>query len=83
MKKVELVYYSANPSKNNTGFKHVLFEITDPSGVVTHDWGFADWMGEEWGTVEVPEGYTSKVVYWAYTLNPELLLKEDSKIIRI
>lgn len=82
MKKVELLFYKTNPSKENIGFKHVLFEIADREGNITHDWGFAYWNVDDWDSVEVPEGYQSKVVAWANTVNPDIVLNE-SKIIKI
>ena len=83
MKKIELLFYSVSPSPTNTGLKHVLWAITDAAGKVTHDWGFAEWGGEYWGAIDVPEGYSATVEYWANTVDPELLVKENSKIIKL
>ena len=83
MKKIEMVFYKTNPVEKNTGLKFVLWAVTDTDGNINHDWGFADWVGSEWDAMEVPEGYTAKVEYWANTVNPELLLKEPSKIITL
>ena len=82
MKKVELLFYKTNPSKENIGFKHVLFEIADSEGNITHDWGFAYWLGTEWDAIEVPDGYQSKVAAWANTVNPSVVLNE-TKIIKV
>ena len=83
MKKIELLFYSVNPSPTNIGLKHVLWAITDAVGVVTHDWGFAEWGGANWGAIDVPEGYTATVAWWGNTVDPELLVKEKSKIITL
>ena len=83
MKKIEMLFYKTNPAEDNTGFKYVLWAITDSEGNINHDWGFADWLGKEWDVMEVPEGYEAKVEYWANTINPELLLKEPSRIIKL
>lgn len=83
MKKIEMLFYSTLPSEKNTGFKYVLFEITTDESQIIYDWGFCDWNGKEWDPVEAPAGFSSKVVYWANTVDPDLLVKEKSKIIRV
>ena len=83
MKEVRLMFYAVNPSPENVGLKHVLFEIVDGEGQAAHDWGFAYWAGAEWEEVEVPKDFTCKVIRWANTVNPEVLLKEPSKIIKL
>ena len=83
MKKIELAFYRTNPSPKNIGIKHVLWEIADASGLLTYDWGFQVWDGQAWGEIEVPEGFTAQVHSWANCVNPDLLLKEPSKIIRL
>lgn len=82
MQKIEMLFYSTNPSETNTGLKFVLFEITTDESQVIHDWGFADWDGKEWGSIDTPEGFTCKVVRWANTVDPDLLMKEK-KIIQL
>ena len=83
-KKIEMVFYKTNPSEKNTGLKYVLFEITTDESQVVHDWGFAYWGGKEWDAIPRPEGIKSAdVIWWANTVNPELLLKEPSKIISL
>lgn len=82
MKKLELLFYSVNPSEKNTGFKHVLIKVTD-GDQFNHDWGFAFWNGIAWDPIEAPEGVTADVVMWANTVDPEVLLKEESKIIKL
>lgn len=81
MKKIEMVFYSTDPSKTNTGLKYVLFEVTTNESEVKHDWGFCYWTGTEWEPLPMPEGYKCVVIWWANTGNPELLLKEESKIV--
>lgn len=92
MKKIEMVFYKTKPSEKNTGLKYVLWEIQVPGHKpdsceveysITHDWGFASWDGKEWEAIDVPNGYTAEVIWWANTVNPELLLKEPSKIISL
>jgi len=83
MKKIEMLFYSTNPSEKNIGLKFVLFEITTNESQVIHDWGFAEWLGSEWGEVPTPEGFECKVVRWANTVDPQILLKEESKIISL
>lgn len=83
MKKLEFLFYPTNPSEKNAGLKFVLFEVTTNEGTVLHDWGFAEWNGLEWLAVEAPEGYSVKVKWWANTLNPDLLIKEPGKIIKL
>lgn len=93
MKKVEMLFYSINPSVENTGLKFVLFEVVIPSndspttdqstGTIIHDWGFADWLGTEWDKVEAPEGFTTTVKWWANTLEPDVLLKDKPRIIKV
>jgi hypothetical protein len=82
MKKLELLFYSTTPSEKNIGFKHVLIKITD-GDQVKHDWGFAYWNGTAWDAIETPEDVTAEVVFWANTIDPEVLLKEESKIISL
>lgn len=83
MKKIEMLFYPTLPSEQNAGLKFVLFEVTDAASVVTYDWGFAMWNGLEWEPVEVPGGYTCTVKWWGNTVDPDVLLKEPSKIIRL
>jgi hypothetical protein len=83
MKKVEMLFYKTEPSKENKGMKYVLFEIVTDESQVIHDWGFSEWDGEKWGDIEMPEKYSATVVRWANTVDPQILLKEDSKIIRL
>lgn len=82
MKKIELLFYPTTPSETNIGFKHVLIKITD-GNQVKYDWGFAYWNGTAWDPIETPEGVTAEVEYWANTVDPEILLKEESKIITL
>jgi hypothetical protein len=91
MKKIEMLFYSTEPSKKNTGMKYVLFEIVMPSkdfplthqstGEIIYEWGFLEWLGEKWGDIEVPTDWACTVKYWANTLDPAVLLKEESKIV--
>jgi hypothetical protein len=81
MKKIEMLFYAVNPSEKNTGLKFVLWEINDGTNI-THDWGFAEWDGNDWQPIEVPEGYTATVARWANTIDPAVLLKE-SRIVKI
>jgi hypothetical protein len=83
MKKIELLFYKVNPGPENIGLKHVLFEVTEGGGKVFHDWGYAHWNGKEWDQLDVPPGWFCEIKYWANTVDPELLLKEKSKIIRL
>ena len=83
MKKIEMLFYPVNPSEKNTGLKFVLFEILTNESEIIHDWGFANWNGLDWDPVDAPEGFTIKVKWWANTVEPDLLLKEPSKIIKI
>jgi len=83
MQKIEMLFYSINPSEINAGLKFVLFEINTPESQLVYDWGFADWDGKQWGNIDTPEGFTCKVVRWANTVDPELLTKEKSKIITL
>lgn len=83
MKKVEMLFYPTVPSEKNAGLKFVLWEVTDAGGVVNYDWGFAEWDGLQWQSIEVPEGYEAKVKWWSNTLNPDVLVKDESKIIRV
>jgi hypothetical protein len=82
MKKIELMFYRTRPSESNTGLKHVLWEITDVDGIITHDWGFGFFDGHEWQPIDIPPGYTAVVHSWANTVNPDLLINEN-KIIRL
>lgn len=83
MKKIEMPFYKTMPSEKNAGMKMVLWEVTTNEGKNVHDWGFCEWDGTAWGDIEMPEGYSAIVVWWANTVNPELLLKEESKIISL
>jgi len=83
MRKIEMTFYNINPAKLNPGLKFVLFEITTDESQIIYDWGFAEWLGTEWGEVPTPEGFTCKVIRWADTVDPAELLKEESKIIKI
>ncbi len=83
MKQIAMLFYEVNPSPENTGLKYVLWEVSDGKNI-TYDWGFADWDGKQWGAIETPEGYTAKVIWWANTANPDLLVKPvKGKIITI
>ena len=79
MKEIVLMFYSVNPSEKNKGMKFVLWEVTDADNKVIYDWGLCEWDGKEWGKVDVPEGYTAKVVRWANSPHPDTLMA--SKII--
>ena len=83
MKKIEMLFYKTVPSEKNAGLKYVLWEVTDPAGGIAHDWGFCEWDGLDWIGVDTPEGFNAKVVYWANTIDPQILLKEQSKIISL
>lgn len=83
MKKIEMLFYQTLPAADNTGFKYVLFEITTDESEIIYDWGFADWNGTAWDEVEAPAGFSSKVVWWANTVHPDLLMKEKSRIIAL
>jgi hypothetical protein len=76
MTKIEMLFYKTDPSETNTGMKYVLFEVTTDESQIIHEWGFADWLGKEWGEVPAPEGFSTKVVRWANTGDPALLLEE-------
>lgn len=78
-----MLFYPVNPSEKNTGMKFVLFEIVTDEAVIIHDWGFANWNGAGWDAVEAPEGFVTTVKWWSNTLNPDVLLKEKSKIIKV
>jgi len=78
-----MLFYPNTPSKANVGMKFVLFEVTTDTKQIINDWGFADWLGDKWDDVVVPEGYECKVIWWANTVDPELLTKEKSKIITL
>jgi len=84
VKKVEMLFYNTAPSKENTGLKFVLWEIVEVLDVpvVQYDWGFANWSGDAFDAIEVPEGYTARVMRWANTIDPAVLL-EEKKIISI
>ncbi len=82
VKSVEFTFYSTTTPEFE-GLKLVLWGITDTDGVNTYDWGFASWDGQAWEDITVPEGYTAKVVWWANTLPPDVLLKEKNKIITL
>lgn len=81
-RKIEMVFYKTNPSEINKGLKFVLWEVDDGVQLI-HDWGFAEWNGFDWEPIEQVEGYTTTVLFWSNTVNPELLLKEPSKIIKL
>ncbi len=81
MKKIELAFYNTAPSKEDEGLKLVIWGITDDKEVTTYDWGFAYWNGTEFEGVETLEGYTVKVMRWANTVDPKVVL-EDSVIIK-
>jgi len=83
MRKIEMTFYNINPGKAFVGLKFVLFEITTDESQIIYDWGFAEWLGDQWGEVPTPENFTCKVIRWADTVDPDLLLKEESKIIKI
>lgn len=78
-----MIFYKVNPSPENMGLKFVLWEVADVAGTYTHDWGFAEWLGQEWQSIETPEGYTATVIRWANTIDPQTLLKEEGKIISL
>jgi len=73
MKEVKLMFYQVNPSEKNTGLKFVLWRLTSAGVEPVDDWGFAEWEGKSWGTIEVPEGYTAQVYAWANCPNPEVI----------
>lgn len=88
MRKIEMYFYSTNPAPDNTGFKFVLLEILiekpGKSPSIKYDWGFCEWLGTQWGSMgEMPEGVTAVVHRWANTVDPEVLLKEKSKILKL
>lgn len=83
MKEVKMLFYKVRPSKENTGFKYVLIEVTTNENKVIYDWGFADWLGDKWDVIEAPEGFYANVVWWANTINPDALIKEPGKIIKL
>lgn len=78
-----MLFYPVNPSEKNTGLKFVLFEVVTNESEIIHDWGFAMWNGLDWDPVEAPEGFVTTVKWWSNTLNPDVLVKEESKILRI
>lgn len=81
---VEMQFSDKIPDKKvPTGAKYVLFKVTDNSGKIYHDWGMSEWDGQEWGTGEVPDGYTCVVVWWSEPLDPQVLLAVPSKIIKL
>lgn len=82
VKNIEFTFYSTT-TPENAGLKLVLWAIADTDSVNTYDWGFAYWDGDSWEEIEVPQGYTAKVVWWANTVSPDLLLKEKSRIIKL
>lgn len=83
MKKLELLFYPTLPSETNTGMKFVLFKIITDTNEIMHDWGFCEWTGDSWGDVPTPENFSCLVVWWSNTLDPAVLLKEPSKIIKL
>jgi hypothetical protein len=82
-RKIEMIFYHVSPSPENKGLKMVLWKVTPATGPAIFDWGFAEWSGEKWEGVEVPAGYTCEVERWANTIDPLVLLKEPSRIIKI
>lgn len=81
--KIEMLFYKTAPSPENTGMKFVLWEITTTEAdevVRKYDWGFGYWNGLEFEAIEVPEGYSARVMRWANTVDPSIILNE-SKII--
>lgn len=76
-----MIFYKTTPSELNTGLKFVLWEVSGPDGV-NHDWGFCEWLGMEWDSINVPDGFSVKVFAWANTIDPAILLNE-SKIISL
>lgn len=81
---VEMQFSSLPPTKKiPPGIKYVLFKVIDNAGTVTYDWGMSEWTGLEWGTGEVPEGYTCTVSWWSEPMDPKILLAVDSKIIKL
>lgn len=82
-RKIEMIFYHVNPSPENTGLKFVLWKVTDDKGKSVFDWGFAEWLGDTWGIMHMPEGYACEVERWANTIDPVVLLKEPSRIIKI
>ncbi len=80
-----MLFYKTLPSEKNAGLKFVLFEVTDAEGGIVNDWGFCEWDGLDWNLagIETPNDFTVKVIRWANTIDPQILLKDDSKIIRL
>lgn len=74
MKEIKYTFYTVNPSQKNVGLKHVLWKITDDKNVSTYDWGFAEWLGNNWNAIEVPEGFIATVSHWANIADPVTLL---------
>ncbi len=84
--KIELTFHIKPPAKKDTGLKLVIWEILippvkDEEPTIKHDWGFANWNGEGWDGLDLPEGWVAVVVRWANTIDPEIMLAEKSKII--
>lgn len=91
IKNVEFTFYSTT-TPEEIGLKFVLWEIVMPAidgnseqatGEVRHDWGFAYWDGKGWDELGVPSGWAATVKWWAETCNPDVLLKEPSRIIKL
>lgn len=78
---ITLEFNDKNPTNKDSGFKFVLYEVTTSEPVqVKNDWGFAYWNGKSWDPLELPEGWTSKILWWAHTPDPGPLLKKNRKI---
>lgn len=82
VKNVEFTFYSTT-TPEEIGLKFVLWCITDSDNRITHDWGFAYWDGKKWDELGVPSGWAATVKWWAETCNPDVLLKEPSRIIKL
>lgn len=78
-----MLFYNTLPSATNKGMKFVLWEVTDDKGNLIYDWGFCEWSGTAWDGVLTPDGFTAAVKFWSNTISPDVLLKEQSKIIRL
>jgi hypothetical protein len=81
-KTVEMIFYAVAPSETNIGLKFVLWEISQDKQDPVYDWGFANWTGTAFEAIEVPEGYSARVMRWANTIDPVLVLN-DSRIITL
>lgn len=88
-----MIFYPTNPSETNIGLKFVLWGVklrdqyNNTDQPITYDWGFANWNGKSWDPLNDGDGPTltffAEVVRWANTIDPEILLKEESKIISL